>query len=65
MCQRHFKLLQEDKNDRLSVNLAKKHFSYYLKGFDGATTWRKAFMQTKIPNEIHQLLEDMKNKYSS
>jgi len=28
MCRRHFQLLQEDKNDYICVNLAKKHFSY-------------------------------------
>jgi len=62
MCQRHFKLLQEDKNENLCVNLAKKHFSYYLKGFEGASNWRKAFMKTTIPREINQLLEDMEQE---
>ena len=65
ICRRHFKLLQEDKNERLCVNLAKKHFSYYLKGFDGASMWRKAFMKTSIPGEINQLLEDMQKEYTA
>ena len=65
MCRRHFQLLQEDKNDRLCVNLAKKHFSFYLKGFDNASIWRKAFMKTTIPAEINMLLEDMKKEYSA
>ena len=61
--QRHFQLLQEDKNDRLCVNLAKKHFSFYLKGFDKASIWRKAFMKTTIPAEINMLLEQMQKEY--
>ena len=65
MCRRHFKLLQDDKNDNVCMNLAKKHFSYYLKGFDGASTWRKAFMQATIPSEIYQLLEIMQKEYTA
>ena len=65
MCQRHFYLLQEDKNDRLCVNLAKKHFSFYLKGFDGASKWRKAFMQTNTTTEINKLLDGMLKEYSN
>ena len=63
MCRRHFQLLQEDKNEHLCVNLAKKHFSFYLKGFDKASIWRKAFMKTTIPAEINMLLEDMQKEY--
>lgn len=63
MCRQHFQLLKEDKNDRLCVNLAKKHFSYYLKGFDGASTWRRAFMQVTNPREINQLLVNMEKEY--
>ena len=63
ICRRHFQLLKEDKNERLCVNMAKKHFSYYLKGFDGASSWRKLFMQTTNPEEINQLLEKIQNEY--
>ena len=65
MCRRHFQLLKEDKNERLCVNMAKKHFSYYLKGFDGASGWRKLFMKTTNPEEINQLLEEIQNEYPS
>ena len=65
MCRRHFQLLQDDKKEYLCVNLAKKHFSYYLKGFDGASSWRKAFMKTTSPGEIEHLLEEMQKKYPS
>ena len=63
ICRRHFQLLKEDKNERLCVNMAKKHFSYYLKGFDGASSWRKLFMKTTNPGEINQLLEEIQNEY--
>ncbi len=65
MCRRHFTLLQQDKNDHICVNLAKKHFSYYLKGFNGASSWRKNFMRSTNPTEINQLLNDMQKEYSN
>ena len=64
MCRRHFELLQNDKNQKLCVNMTKKHFSYYLKGFDGASSWRKAFMKTTKPEEINHLLEKMQKDYA-
>jgi len=63
VCRRHFRLLQEDKNDRICLNLSKKHFSFYMKGFKDASSWRKAFMQTKNTLEIKELLEDMQKEY--
>jgi len=65
MCRRHFKLLKKDKSNRICVNLAKKHFSYYLKGFNGASNWRKKFMRATNPTEINQLLEDMQKEYTT
>ena len=65
LCKQHFKLLCEDRNERLCVNLAKKHFSFYLKGFDGASSWRKALMQETKVEGINLLLENMKKEYST
>jgi len=62
---RHFIMLTEYYNNNLSVNLAKKHFNYYFKGFDGASSWRKQFMQIKNTDEIFSLLEKMEKALAS
>jgi len=64
MCSRHFNLLSEDKNEKVCVNLAKKHFSFYLKGFNGASKWRKAIMHAICAEEIQILLENMEKEFS-
>ncbi|MCH7575104.1 MAG: tRNA dihydrouridine synthase DusB [Candidatus Marinimicrobia bacterium] len=58
MCRTHFNLLAADKNERLAINLTKKHFGHYLKGFDGAVTWRKAFHATDSAGEVARLLDE-------
>ena len=62
ICKKHFELLKSDKTERLCVNLAKKHFSFYLKGFSGASEWRKKFMKTNDCLEISNLLIEMKEQ---
>ena len=56
---RHFQMLQKYYTEQLSVNLSKKHFNYYFKGFDGASSWRKIFMQITTTNEINDLMQKM------
>ena len=56
---RHFLMLTEYYNNSLSVNLSKKHFNYYFKGFNGASNWRKQFMNIKNTDEIFSLLNQM------
>ena len=62
---RHFVMLTEYYNNNLSVNLAKKHFNYYFKGFAGASLWRKQFMQIKNTDDIFFLLEKMEKALAS
>ena len=62
-CNRHFKMLEEYYNEQLCVNLSKKHFSYYFKGFSGASRWRKNIMQTNKSKEINNLLQEMENTF--
>jgi len=59
LCKTHFELLKEDKNSNQCVNLAKKHFSFYLKGFDGAGKWRKKFMSLNNQIEIQLAIEEL------
>ena len=59
LAKRHFQMLKEYYNEHLSVNLSKKHFNYYFKGFDGASCWRKKFMSITSTNEIDELMKKM------
>jgi len=62
IAQRHFSMLTEYYNNSLSVNLSKKHFNYYFKGFNGASNWRKQFMKIKNTDEIFSLLNQMEKE---
>jgi tRNA-dihydrouridine synthase B len=62
---KHFSLLKEDKNDRICVNLAKKHFSYYFKGFNGAAKWRKEIMKSHVSLDIIEILNEMENEFDT
>jgi tRNA-dihydrouridine synthase B len=64
MCRKHFQLLKADKHEKLCVNLSKKHFGYYLKGFQGASCWRKKFMRSDTINEVEELLEKLSLAYT-
>jgi len=59
LCKKHFNLLKEDKNEIQCVNLTKKHFGYYLKGFRKASEWRVKFMGSSNIEEIENLLEKL------
>lgn len=59
VCRDHFELLLGDKVEKMALNFAKKHFSFYLKGFPGAVKWRKAFMACESTGEIGALLDDL------
>ena len=57
---RHFKMLEDYYNPQTCINLSKKHFNYYFKGFEGALYWRKKFMRISTIYEIKLLLQEMK-----
>jgi len=59
LAKRHFKMLKDYYTEQLSLNLSKKHFNYYFKGFNSASCWRKKFMQITTTNEINDLLNKM------
>ncbi|MFB0515810.1 MAG: tRNA dihydrouridine synthase DusB [Candidatus Neomarinimicrobiota bacterium] len=58
VCRDHFELLQADKSERATVNYTKKHFNWYLRGFQGAVKWRKALMECKTNEQIADLLDE-------
>ena len=52
-------MINEYYNNSLSLNLSKKHFNYYFKGFNGASKWRKSFMKINNKDEIYYILKQM------
>ena len=60
ICIDHYYLLKKHKNEKACANLTKKHFSWYLKGFKDAGTWRKKILFSKDINEIEEIIDDMK-----
>jgi tRNA-dihydrouridine synthase len=52
VCREHFELMRADKSERVAVNYSKKHFNWYLKGFPGASKWRKTFMDSRTTEDI-------------
>ena len=62
VCVKHFHLLKENREERVCVNLTKKHFSWYLKGFDNASSWRKKILFSKDISEIEDTIDNMKKE---
>ena len=63
LTKRHLQMLKKYYNERISLNLSKKHFNFYFKGFEGASFWRKIFMKIKTTNEINDLMQEIKNEF--
>ena len=59
LCKRHYKLLKNEKTEGLCLNLTKKHYSWYLKGFPNAALWRTKFMKCENLKEIEKILDQM------
>ncbi len=55
----HIQMLENYYSPKIFNNLSKKHLNYYIKGFDGASYWRKKFMQIESASEIKQILREM------
>ena len=60
LCENHYHLLREEKNETLCLNLTKKHYSWYLKNFPNAAYWRTKFMQANSIQDIEIVLKKMK-----
>ena len=59
LCRRHYELLKTEKADGLCLNLTKKHYSWYLKGFPNAALWRTKFMRCQNLIEVESVLDEM------
>lgn len=57
-CSRHFDLLLRNKGDRIGSNLMRKHFSNYIKGFPGASSFRKNLVTAPNLFSMRKALDD-------
>ncbi len=62
ICIKHYNLLKENKEERICVNLTKKHFSWYLKGFKNASYWRKKILFSKDIPQIEETINIMEKE---
>ena len=63
IAKRHFTMLKNYySNNIIIINMSKKHFNYYFRGFSGASFWRKKFMKIESVEEIAPILNDMENE---
>ena len=62
ICIKHYNLLKENKEERICVNLTKKHFSWYLKGFENASYWRKKILFSKDIPQIEETINIMEKE---
>jgi tRNA-dihydrouridine synthase B len=56
-CRRHFDLLLENRGERTGINLMRKHFSNYIKGFPGAAALRKVLVTAPGLHEMERALD--------
>lgn len=62
ICIKHYSLLKENKEERVCLNLTKKHFSWYLKGFKNASLWRKKILFSNDISEIEDTIRLMEKE---
>ena len=58
-CKDHIRLLKENKSEKVSVNLSKKHLSWYLKDFNNAGLYRKSIMRSNTIDEILTVIDSV------
>ena len=58
-CFNHIKLLKKYKNNKVVINLSKKHLSYYLKSFNNSSNIRKEIMKAESIEEIELVLKSI------
>ena len=64
LCNKHHSMLRESKGEQTCLNLTKKHYSWYLKGFPNAAYWRTEFMRSSNLNDFDKILNEMNKELS-
>ena len=62
ICLKHIALLENDKPGIASVNLSKKHLSYYLKNFKNSSNWRREIMRCNNTQSMKRILNLIQKK---
>ena len=56
MCQRHFDLLLADRGERWGMNLMRKHFGWYIRGFPEAARFRRSLVTSESLDDMRREL---------
>ena len=56
MCQQHFELLLSYRGEGIGMNLMRKHFGWYIKGFPGAARFRRALVTARSLDDMRREL---------
>ena len=59
ICLKHIELLIKNKSEKVSLNLSKKHLSYYLKNFNQAGTYRKKVMRCDTIDDVIKIIKSI------
>lgn len=62
ICSKHFDLLLQYRGERTGTNLMRKHFSNYIKGFPGASSFRQKLVTAPDLLEMREALNAFKEK---
>lgn len=62
MCQRHFDHMIKWHGERNGTNMMRKHFGWYIKGFNGAATLRKQLVMASDKKQMTSLLNNLIHK---
>jgi tRNA-dihydrouridine synthase B len=65
MCYRHFVLLLEDKGERWGMNLMRKHFGWYVRGFPGAAVVRQNLVTAEGVSEMKRELNLLRTEHNA
>lgn len=58
MIKRHYKLLEETKNEKLALLEMRTHAAWYLKGLENSTKLKEAIFKTKTKEEFLKLIDN-------
>jgi tRNA-dihydrouridine synthase B len=58
-CRRHFNHMIDWHGERIGTNLMRKHFGWYIRGFDGASPYRKALVCASDKKSMNSILDSI------
>ena len=58
-CQKHFKDMLDWYGEKVGVNMMRKHFGWYIRGFNGASSIRKSLVSANDKNAMISILKSV------